>query len=401
MDPKEIKKLKENRMRLVTEARAIVEAVKDGKMGAEDKAKYDAIMTDARAMGEQADRMDEQLKLETENRASAGAPVTRTLPAGEEKTDKGLEAYRSFLRSGARGPELRALSSELSEDGGYILTPQQVVAQLRTKLDDLLFFRQIADVLPVTNADSLGSPTLETDPEDGDWTSEAAEVDEDTAMKFGMRELKPNLVSKLVKIPMALLRKSAIPLEQLVNNRLAYKFAVTQEKAFLTGSGSNQPLGVFTASAQGINTDRDVTTGNTATAIAAGNLIRVKNSLKEQYLRNARWIAHREFFQEVELLLDGVGNYIWRPGLVAGQPDNLLGFPVHRSEYAPHAFTANQYVAVFGDFKFYQIADSLAFGVQRLDQLYARNNQIGYIGRMESDGMPIFSEAFARAKMGA
>jgi len=327
--------------------------------------------------------------------AHAAAPET----AG--KGDKSLEQFRSYLKTGRAGSELRSLSSDTPEDGGYILAPQQVVSGIRKKLDDLLFFRQFADVIPVGNSDSLGVPTLETDPSDADWTSEVSTVSEDTEMKFGLRELKPSLVSKLVKIPMALLRKSAIPLEQLVNDRLAYKFAVTMEKAFMTGAGANGPLGVFTASASGINTDRDLATGNTATAISAANLIRNKNNIKAQYLANARWIAHREFFQEVELLLDGVGNYIWRPGLVAGQPDSLLGLPVHRSEYAPHAFTASQPVAVLGDFKYYQIAESLQFGIQRLDQLYAANNKIGYIGRMEADGMPIFSEAFTRVKMSA
>jgi HK97 family phage major capsid protein len=399
---KKIKELKEKRMKLIVEARGIVEAVKDDKMTGEDKAKYDKIMADARDMGDQAARMDEQLRIEVEMRASAGAPAAHSIPAAEtpEKDNKSMEQFRSYLKSGRVGEELRSLSSDIPEDGGYILAPQQVVSGFRKKLDDLLFFRQFADVITATDASSLGCPTIETDPEDADWTSEVASVTEDDEMKFGFRELKPNLVSKLVKVPMALLRKSAIPLEQLVNNRLAYKFAVTHEKAFMQGSGANQPLGIFVASASGINTDRDMSTGNTATAISAANIIRTVNNLKAQYLPNARWMAHREFFTEVELLEDGMGNYLWRPGILAGQPDTLKGYPIHRSEYAPHAFTSAQYVAVFGDYKYYQIADSLQFGVQRLDQLYAANNKIGYIGRMESDGMPIFSEAFTRVKMG-
>jgi HK97 family phage major capsid protein len=47
--------------------------------------------------------------------------------------------------------------------------------------------------------------------------------------------------------------------ENEVTNELGYKFGVTEEKAFLTGDGSGKPLGVFTASASGISTARDVT----------------------------------------------------------------------------------------------------------------------------------------------
>ena len=65
--------------------------------------------------------------------------------------------------------------------------------------------------------------------------------------------------------------------------RLGYKFAITHEKNFLTGTGQNQPLGVFTASNYGISTSRDVATGNSATAIAMNGLINAKCALKAAY----------------------------------------------------------------------------------------------------------------------
>jgi len=37
--------------------------------------------------------------------------------------------------------------------------------------------------------------------------------------------------------------------------------------------------------------------------------------------------------------------------------------------------------------------------VQRLTELYARTNQIGFIGRLKTDGMPVTEEAFARVKL--
>ena len=36
--------------------------------------------------------------------------------------------------------------------------------------------------------------------------------------------------------------------------------------------------------------------------------------------------------------------------------------------------------------------------LQRLAELYAETNQIGFIGRQEVDGMPVLEEAFARLK---
>ena len=69
------------------------------------------------------------------------------------------------------------------------------------------------------------------------------------------------------------------------------------------------------------------------------------------------------------------------------------------SEYAPHTFTASQYVGIIGDFSNYWIADALDMEMQRLLELFAATNQIGLIGRMESDGMPVLSEAFVRVQL--
>jgi len=37
--------------------------------------------------------------------------------------------------------------------------------------------------------------------------------------------------------------------------------------------------------------------------------------------------------------------------------------------------------------------------MQRLVELYAATNQVGFVGRLESDGMPVLAEAFVRVKL--
>jgi len=174
---------------------------------------------------------------------------------------------------------------------------------------------------------------------------------------------------------------------------------VPEEKAFLIGTGVGQPLGIFTASNSGISTARDVSTGNTSTAIKADNLIECAYTLKAQYRRNARWIFHRDTVKMIRKLKDGEGNYLWRMGLAADRPDTILGHPFMESEYAPNTFTTGKYVGVLGDFSFYWIADALTMQIQVLTELYAESNQNGYIGRKESDGMPVLEEAFVRVTL--
>jgi HK97 family phage major capsid protein len=75
-------------------------------------------------------------------------------------------------------------------------------------------------------------------------------------MVFAKRELHPHPAAKRILVSTFLLNNSVLPADQIVRDQLAYKFGITQEKAFMAGSGAGQPLGVFTASPNGINTDQ-------------------------------------------------------------------------------------------------------------------------------------------------
>ncbi len=218
-------------------------------------------------------------------------------------------------------------------------------------------------------------------------------------MAFGKRELYPHPLAKRIKVANKLLRM--VPgADALVRQRLAYKFGISQEKGFMIGSGSNQPLGVFTASANGVTTARDVSTGNTGTQVTFDGLISAKFALKSEYWSKADWIFHRDVMASIAKLKDGEGQYLWRQSVIAGEPDTVLGRPVLMSEYAPNTMTSGLYVGILGDFSNYWIADALDMQIQVLKELYAETDQTGYIGRMETDGMPVLAEAFARVKLG-
>lgn len=261
--------------------------------------------------------------------------------------------------------------------------------------------RLLVRVQTLTQSASLGVASLDTDPADPSWTTELAIGSEDSSMVFGKRELEPKPLAKSIKISNKLLRLSTLDIEQLVRARLAYKFGVTEEAAFISGSGAGQPLGLFTASADGISTGRDISTGNTTTSIQTDGLLEAKFGLKPQYRPRARWLFHTDAVKQIAKLKDGDGQYIWQQGIQAGAPDRLLNLPYMESQYVPNTFTAALYVGMLGDFAYYWIVDSLDMTIQRLVELYAATNQVGFIGRLECDGMPVLEEAFVRVKLAA
>lgn len=405
-----LNELRAKRAALIAEARGLLDRATGGVMSAEDQAQYDRLFDEANKIADTIRRMEQQEQAERD----LGTPATRAIkPGGQTDGSQGGEgdqrrsieyrdAFASFLRGGwggLRGGEMRALQSDVNTQGGYLVTPVQFVEGLLQAVDNAVYIRQWATQFQVPTAQSLGVPTLETDPADPTWTAESATGTEDDSMAFGRRDLHPRPLAKRIKLSNKLLRQ--VPnVEGVVNARMAYKFSVTMEANYLTGNGAGQPLGLFTASADGIPTTRDVATDNAATAPTADGLINAKYALKAQYWPGARWLFHRDVVKTIAKLKDGNGQYIWRDSVQAGEPDMLLGVPVFMSEYAPNTMTANQYVGILGDFSYYWIADALDMQVQRLVELYAESNQVGLIGRMESDGMPVLAEAFVRVKLG-
>ncbi len=317
----------------------------------------------------------------------------------------------------------RAIAADTDIVGGYLVAPQEFVGQLIKFVDNILWLRQLATKYTVKAAQSLGAPSLDTDIADADWTSELDTGNEDTSMAFGKRELSPKPLAKRIKISNKLLRMASLSggfsadgsvsgggPEGIVRARLGYKFGVSQEKAFMTGTGSNQPLGIFTASARGVSTSRDYSTGMLTTNFTADALLGAKYAFKVQYWATLRWLFHRDALLKIRQLKDGNGQYLWVPsgmGSVAGFSegsdtktigDMLLQLPVMASEYAPNTFTTGQYVGALFDPKFYWIADSEEMQIQRLVELYAASNQTGFIARQEIDAMPVLEEAFLRLK---
>jgi HK97 family phage major capsid protein len=423
--------LREKRATVIKEARdkwTAAEA-REGGPTAEDKQAFDQAMDAADALLEQAKRMERietaesDLDLPTPRTSEPLHTETRDRQTGELATrdaaHKKLAAYRHWLRTGEIRAELRTEQSRAAEyrdtvistpaKGGFLITPVQISDDITRIIMDTVFIRKLCEaagqVVTVTDAQKLGVRKMVTDMSDANWTTEVAPVTEDTTMAFDRRDLEPQLCSKLAKasIRTLLLSNDA---ESIINQELGYKFGVTEEKAFLTGNGTGQPLGVFTASASGISTARDVTAATT-TSFTADNLIDMKYSLKQGYQQDAAtaWVLSRtavKLARKLKVASTTGGNdleYIWQPGITGGAPDRILDIPYYMSEYAPATFTTGLYVAVLGCFRFYKIAQVQEMMIQRLVELYSGTNEIGFIARRWVDGAPILEEAFSRLKL--
>jgi HK97 family phage major capsid protein len=413
------------RFRLVTQMRVINDTAEAEKRSfkpeeAEEYRKLEADVetqdVEIRSIEERETRASKLKDLEA-RATEPGKPATKPTPEAEKRSTSTnplaspeyRDLFRAYLAGGMGAAQqhmaekrVETLQVGLFTKAGALVAPESLVGELIKFVDETVFIDRFARHFRLERALSLGVPTLDTDIDDFDWTAELLTGSQGD-IAVGKRELRPHPMAKNVKISKTLNRISSIPIDQLVGQRLGYKVAVTREKAFLTGDGNQKPLGIFTASANGVPTSRDVSTDNTATAMTADGLIEAKHFLKAQYWNGARWVFHRDGIKNIRKLKDGQGNYLWQPGLagLSGQGSTILDLPYDISEFAPNTFTAGLYVGALCFWPLYWVVDALDMTVQYLDQLYAATNTDGYIARMETDGAPVLAEAFVRVKLGA
>ena len=121
-------------------------------------------------------------------------------------------------------------------------------------------------------------------------------------------------------------------------------------------------------------------------------------SLKAPYRKNAKFLMNEATVSLIRKLKDGNGNYLWQPSVQAGQPDKILGYDVFTTPFAP-TIAGGALAIAFGDFSNYWIGDRGGRTVQRLNELYATNGQVGYVATERVDGKVILPEAIKLLKM--
>ncbi len=308
-------------------------------------------------------------------------------------------AFRSMLTSSPLSvTDRRSLSAGNDSLGGFLLTPPEWSGQLISAIRDVVRVRQLASYFPVTSGVSFRAPSVEVDTTDPAWTDETGTIIDDAEFQAGQRELSPHLLARGVKISDKLLRATAGFAENVVIYSLSYKLGVAEEKHFMTGHGAGQPLGVFTPSAQGVPTSRDIpvdlaqiTMGGMFQALRAA-----KYSLKAQYWNKSEWFIHRDVLKIIANITDGNGRPIYHEPEDADKSPMLLGRPVNVSESAPNTIAVGGYLAVLGDFTHYAISDIVDTDIKILSELYAAQSITGIICKRWVDGMPTLGEAFAR-----
>lgn len=275
-----------------------------------------------------------------------------------------------YLRHG-RETELKSISGQAPSDGGYAV-PRQIDAVIARQLADISPIRAIAQVVQTSSAGYR--KLVSTGGTASGWVSEAAARPETDTPQFA--EITPP-TGELYANPaasQAMLDDAGFDLESWLASEIAMEFARAEGTAFINGSGADQPAG-FLSGAMATAED-DVRAFGALQYIGSGDsagfgsepesrLIDLVHTLKSGHRQGASFVMNSATLAEVRKLKTADGAFLWQPGMVEGQPDRLLGYPVVEAEDMPDIATGT-YPIAFGNFRSgYLIAERSATQILR------------------------------------
>ncbi len=403
----------DKRANLVKGQREILDKAKAEKreLSADEVTKYEQMEADYNRVD--AEIRDENLDTATRNRerelkderADQYTP-TRLNIDGEKNKDHFAKRkdysdafFGHYARVGKAGLEhkyLNALQEGTDSEGGYIV-PEEFETKLIALQQTMDPVRRLATV--ITTRSDRNIP-IETD--DGDFAyiaEEGAYGEDDPA--FGRVVLSAFKSGGIIKVSEELLQDAFFDLPSYLLGLAGRRYNRLEETNFAGGNGSSKPLGLFATTAVGGVSVTGFQGAVSATAAITGDdLIETFHSLARSYRMNATWLTSDAMVKMIRKLKDQNDQYIWAPGLQAGQPDRILNRPVEISEGATAPAAAAKSI-VFGDLSYYYIADRLGMTMQRLNELYAANGQIGFRCMKRNDGRLVDPAAITYFQHGA
>jgi HK97 family phage major capsid protein len=325
-----------------------------------------------------------------EGRYITGPEAERMIARRPTSSRAYRDAFETYLRArgmvGEMPAEQRAaLQVGTDAEGGYTV-PDEFLRELVIAEREFGIMRQLARIVTTGDDGDLLIPTVATRATAA-WTAEEAAFTE-SEPTFGQVILRSYKVGAISKVSDELLHDSAFDILAFLARDLGEAVGILENTAFVTGASGS------TTTPEGIV--KKATVGKTFAAnnaITADELIDVYHSLLSPYRANAVWMMRDSTVQAVRKLKTTENQYLWQPGLQAGQPDLLLGRPLLVDPDVPAIGTVAESV-VFGDIgRGYWIRDVEGVSIKVLNELYAANGQVGFRLHRRTDGDLVDTQA--------
>jgi HK97 family phage major capsid protein len=420
-----IQRLHEKRLNIrsqQTELMAQIEGDLDNDGGGEAKAKWDALDKEFAELGETIDRYltVQENEKELDEQRQRFEKVVRDPRVAETNEQAFTERMRNWLKAGLPDTEVWApktitvkfgslaanpdrtgtieyhdLTKGTATDGAELI-PTGFVRTLQEHLIESNGVRRTnAQVFTTSSGENLLVPATTTHgtatlvAEGGAFLENDAQFKQVTmnAYKFG----------QLTEVSTELIQDSAIDLLGYLGRAAGIAIGTVTGTYNVTGTGTAQPEGIANAPTAGV-------TGGAGTGltVSAEALMDLYHSIVTGYRGRGFWVMNDSTAAYIRKLREGTGatagNFLWQPGLQAGQPDSLLGRPVV-TDPAMAAMAINAYSIAFGDFSaYFAFRDVNTVQFDRSDDFRFLNGLVAFRSSIRTDSKQLVNGASGAVK---
>lgn len=293
----------------------------------------------------------------------------------EKKTDVEKAEERAF-DAYVRGIVLNERAGELTKGANGAVIPTTIVNKIIKKVYDICPILEYSTKynvkgkieIPLYNETSENAITVAFANEFEDLTSNVG--------TFSKIELDGYLAGALTLISRSLINNSQFNIVEFIVSHMAYAI-----KRFIEDKLLNGAEGKIT----GLTTAVTAVTAEASTVITADEIIRLHDSIKDDFQNDAIWIMSPATRTALRTLTSTTGYYLLNDDISTPFGSSLLGKPVYVSDNMPD-MGAGKTAIYYGDMKGLATKFSEEMEIEVLREKYATQHAVGVVGWLEFDG---------------
>lgn len=359
--------------------------------------KVEKINADISALGE----MKKQLEaIET---AVARGQFAGGGSAKDQEVISRAKAFTHLMRGNidsVKDINIQASASTLSDPDGGFTVPEEVDTAIDRVQGTLSSMRRLATVRGIST-DTYKKLVNQGGATSG-WVAEKGSRAETSTPTLAEIAINTKELYAMPYATQTLLDDSRIDIGAWLAEEVGVEFNDEEGDAFIRGDGVSKPKGIaaYTMIANASYAWGKVgyiASGHATLLNNCDKLIDLQHALKTSYRNGAAFLMNDSTCQVIRKLKDGDGNYIWRPGLIEGAPDVLLGKPVEYDDNVDD-IGAGKYPIFYANFKrAYLIIDR--FGTRVLRDPYTAKPYVAFYTTKRVGGGIVMYEAIKALKI--
>lgn len=384
------KALKEQKNELITRAEEILNKAKEEKRELTDAEAQELaeIKDDVKAIKKKilADDIEEMAddKEKKKDDTPKEEEVTEEETTKKEVKEEEKRAFENYLR----GKIVHERAGELTKTDNGAVIPTTIVDWIIKKVYDICPILEKSQKYNVKG--NLQVPFYPADANNITVTyAEEFEELTSTSGKFDSVTLTGFLAGALTKVSRSLMNNSQIDIVAFVVDEMAYSI-----KRFIEGELLNGTNGKV----DGLSTLSNGIESASSTAITADEVIKLHDTIKDEFQGNAMWIMSPKTRTALRLLKDNMGRYMLQDDISLPFGTSLLGKPVYVSDNMPD-MEAGKVAIYYGDMRGLGTKFSEEINIQVLRERFATQHCDGVIGWFEFDAKVVDEQQIAKLTM--